>query len=99
MMTNKGGINMMENIKRILFDVVIFAMLILVYTTEFYVYLPQPVQLVALKALLVSMGFLHAHITRKLAFGSVNWENGLNSKAILSIILYVVIIYAYATGG
>lgn len=90
---------MVENIKRTIFDVLVFALLILFYMTEFYVHLPQPIQLVALKALLVSMGFLHAHVTRKLAFGTINWESGLNSKSILAIILYVVIIYAYAIGG
>lgn len=90
---------MLNNLRRIMFDVVIFSVLLLVYSTEFYVHLSQPIQLVALKALLVSMGFLHAHITRKIAFGNINWDEKLSPKAILAIILYFIFIYAYATGG
>lgn len=87
------------NARRILFDIVLFVSLIIAYATEFYTHFTQPLQLVFLKALLVSMGFLHAHITRKLAFGNINWEEKFTPKAILAILLYAVIIYAYATGG
>lgn len=90
---------MRDNIRRTLFDFAIFVSLIVVYATEFYSNLSQPLQLVFLKALLVSMGFLHAHITRKLAFGNIEWGERFTPKSILAILLYAVIIYAYATGG
>lgn len=86
--------------KRIVLDLTIALFLLLLYLTRFYEYLPAPVQLISVKVLLVSMGFIHAHITRKLAFPKVQWEEErLNAKTLLVITLYAVFIYAYAQGG
>ncbi len=52
------------------------------------------------KGLYVTCGFLHAHITRKLAFNYIKfseerrWDNNA-----LVIVLYAVIIYSWAHGG
>ncbi len=85
--------------KRIIFDLLIAALLVFVYTTGFYEELSSPLQLVSLKILLVSMGFIHAHITRKLVFKKVNWNGDWTPQKIIVIGLYIVIIYAYAQGG
>ena len=87
-------------LKRIAFDLVIVFSILLLYLSRFYEYLPSPVQLVSIKVLLVSLGFMHAHITRKIAFPSVDWNyEGINAKTILVIALYITFIYAYASGG
>lgn len=87
-------------LKRVTFDLVIAVILLLIYALRLYEMLPAPLQLLSVKVLLVSLGFLHAHITRKLAFPSVDWEQeGLNAKTLLIIALYTVIIYCYAMGG
>ncbi len=89
-----------KELKRLSMDLVVIILLLLLYITRFYEHLPAPVQLISVKALLVSMGFMHAHITRKLAFPQVDWaEEGLNAKVLLVIVLYAVFIYAYAQGG
>ena len=68
--------------------------------------IPQTLQLVFYKMLLVSTGFLHAHIMRKLAFPSVSWisDDGVDPKVVaplkyLTIGIYVIVIWAYARGG
>lgn len=89
-----------RELKRVFVDVCIALALLLLYLTRFYEYLPAPAQLIFIKALLVSMGFIHAHITRKLAFPHVKWEEErLNAKTVLIIAIYVVFIYAYSQGG
>lgn len=86
--------------KRIALDLLIALSIMLIYLSRFYEALPPPVQLATIKALLVSMGFMHAHITRKLAFPAVAWQTeGINAKTLLVITLYVAFIYTYATGG
>lgn len=87
-------------VKRLYFDFAVSFSLLFLYLTKFYEYLPAPVQLVSIKVLLISIGFMHAHITRKLAFPSVDWNReGINAKTILVIALYIVFVYAYAIGG
>ncbi len=86
--------------KRVSVDTVILIVILLTYITQAYEYLPNPLQLVSLKVLLVSAGFLHAHITRKLAFPQVNWEQeNINAKTLLIISIYIIFIYAYSQGG
>jgi len=89
-----------RELKRVFVDICIVLILLALYLTRFYEYLPAPAQLIFIKALLVSMGFMHAHITRKIAFSRVKWEEeGLNAKTVLVIAIYVVFIYAYSQGG
>jgi len=85
---------------RLLPDLVIALVLLILYLTRFYEYFPAPVQLVSLKALLVSMAFIHATITRKIFFPSVDWNTeGLNAKTVIIIVIYAMYIYAYSRGG
>lgn len=87
-------------VKRIFLDLVIAVCLMVLYGFKLYEYLPAPLQLIGVKALLVSLAFIHAHITRKLAFPTIDWDKeGINGKVILAIALYVAFIYAYSQGG
>lgn len=87
-------------LKRILYDLLLASILLFIYGFKIYELLPGPLQLISVKVLLVSLGFIHAHITRKLAFPTVNWElEDINAKTLLVIALYVVFIYAYANAG
>lgn len=92
-------------ISRVWFDFIIFGGIVAALGLREYENFPPPLQLLALKALLVSSGFMHAHIMRKLAFPSVSWTVRKNSQEDntmlhwLIIGLYIVIIYAYAKGG
>ena len=63
-----------KEFKRLAVDLVVIAVLFIVYATKFYEHLHPPLQLVSLKALLVSMGFVHCHIVRKIAFKGVEWD-------------------------
>lgn len=89
------------SIKRVLPDSVILAVLVAVLLTGFYQFLPAPMQVLISKVLLVSAGFVHAHITRKIAFPKVDWNDPDDDvmKKLLIIALYVIFIYAYAQGG
>lgn len=90
----------MTYIKRIILDLVLFTVVIGLFMTEAYSYLPAPIQLVALKALLVSAGILHAHIVRKLIFPKVDWNHKeLKGATLVSIVFYTIIPLCYAFGG
>ncbi|MEM0333206.1 MAG: hypothetical protein QXX30_01945 [Candidatus Aenigmatarchaeota archaeon] len=92
--------NLLGQLKRIAYDLLLALVLLFIYSFKLYEHLPVPLQLISVKILLVSLGFLHAHITRKLAFPSVDWElEEVNAKNLLVIALYVVFIYAYANAG
>jgi len=87
-------------VRRLLPDLILALVLLILYLTKFYEYLPAPVQLVSLKTLLVSMAFVHATITRKVFFPSVDWNSeGLNAKTVAIIVIYAMFIYAYSSGG
>lgn len=98
-------LNAFFQVRRVLPDFMIFILIIVALMFGLYKYLPAPVQAVMMKALLVSCGFLHAHITRKIAFPAIVWDRAdqagedMSTLRLLIIVLYVVIIYAYASGG
>lgn len=86
--------------KRISLDLVLFAAVLILFALHSYVVLPAALQLLALKAMLVSGGVLHAHIARKLIFPKIDWTSGkITSTVLVAIAFYVIIIYAYAIGG
>jgi len=85
--------------RRLALDFIIAFALMGFYLSGVYARFPGPVQLISLKVVLVSMAFIHAHLVGKIAFGFVDWTEGLGAKAALRIALYVVFIYAYSTGG
>lgn len=91
---------LVEQFKKIGFDIVIFAILITIFFLKGYDALPIALQLVALKALLVSTGIVHAHIARKLLFPKIDWEeNKLRGKTYVAIAFYIIIPWCYAISG
>ncbi|MEM4385371.1 MAG: hypothetical protein QXD03_02350 [Candidatus Anstonellales archaeon] len=91
---------MFNQIKRVIWDFIVLMIMILMIYFRVYEYLPPVFGDMMVKAIYVSMGFLHAHITRKLAFPKVDWdESKITPVKILIISLYVIIIFAYARGG
>lgn len=81
-------------------DIILLAGIFALFALHSYEYLPAPLQLVALKAMLVSAGVLHAHIVRKLIFPKINWEADISkAKTYVAIIFYTVIPISYAFGG
>jgi hypothetical protein len=86
--------------KRISLDIFLFLATLALFALHQYVSLPSPLQLLSLKAMLVSAAILHAHIARKLLFEKVDWSlTKLTGGAYVAIAFYIVIIYAYAIGG
>ena len=60
----------------------------------------QGLELFLYKALLVSAGFVHAHVVRKIAFPSVDWKSTeAPYLKVLVIAMYVIFIFAYSRGG
>jgi hypothetical protein len=67
---------------------------------HFFVVENQALDLLMYKVLLVSAGFIHAHIVRKLAFPYVDFKTSKNKMHQAMIVgLYLTIIWAYARGG
>jgi hypothetical protein len=89
----------MENFKRTWLDVVLGILIAMFYLSGVYESFAPPLQLITLKIVLVSMGFLHAHAIGKLAFPKVDWNGEFASSHLLRIVLYASVIYAYSQGG
>lgn len=88
--------------KRISFDFILWlAFFSLFLFTNQWESLSYPVQSILFKACLVSMGFIHAHVMRKIAFPKIDWigKKGSSWTRVLAIALYVTVILAYARGG
>ena len=88
-----------ENLKRISTELFLFGVLILLFFTGLALNLPPTAQWVLSKVICVNMGFLHAHIMRKLAFPKIDWQGGLNAGVLLVVSLYCIFVLAYAIGG
>lgn len=93
----------MRNLKRVFVEVLLMCLMLLVFIEEMYMLLPNPIQLVALKVLLISIGVLHAHIIGKLFIDlKVDWEKSIAIQTggfYARIGLYIVIPICYALGG
>lgn len=91
---------MIKALKRVSYDLIVLGSIITLFMFRIHELFPAPIQTIMMKGTLISCGFLHAHITRKLCFGSVDWESCEQSdKKLLVIVLYVIFIYAWAQGG
>lgn len=104
-----------EQVKRLSFDLLLFVVLVTIGlfmfeakvdpstgTTVFVSRwgVPPLIDLIMLKALLITCGVIHAHITRKLLFPKVDWSNGtMTPDKIAALLFYAVIIFGYARGG
>lgn len=90
----------MSQIKRIIWDLAVLFFMMIMILFKVYEYFPPVFGDIMVKAIYVSIGFIHAHITRKLAFPKVDWNDSVFTPTkILVISLYVIIIFAYARGG
>lgn len=93
--------DLIKQIAKVSHELLISGCLLGMLLTGAYVALAPTLQTIMLKATLVSLGFLHAHITNKIAFPAINWSNADADKTdkIRAIVMYFVFIYAYAVGG
>jgi len=93
----------MRNLKRVIIEIILMCLVLLVFIEELYILLPNPIQLVALKVLLISIGVLHAHIIGKLFIDTkVDWSVGIITQTggfYARICLYIIIPICYALGG
>ena len=89
----------MKEVKRLLLDIVAAVMITALFMTEAYEFLPNPMQLVALKMLIVSMAIIHAHIVGKVLFGKVDWGGEFRVHHIVRMALYVTFPICYSIGG
>lgn len=86
--------------KRISIDIILLLATLSLFALHDYGNLPSPLQLLVFKAMLISAGILHSHIARKLLFPKLDWSvTKLTGGHYVTIAFYVIIIYAYATGG
>lgn len=88
--------NITSNIKRIGLDMVIAIILAIMFLTNFHEKLPTSMQLVTYKMMLISLGLVHAHISRKLIFGKINWQESINVKQIIAGLMYIVFAWLYS---
>lgn len=93
----------MNDIKRIGFEFLLMVLLMFLFIEDIYTLLPNPVQLIGLKVLIVSIAVLHAHIIGKLFIpNKVNWTLKLNEQSggfYARLSLYIIIPICYAIGG
>lgn len=89
--------------KRLTVETIIASSLIAVFVLGLYVTLPNPLQLLLLKAAYISVGILHAHIMGKLIIPEkVNWGYKVlnqNGAFIVRSLLYITIPICYAIGS
>lgn len=90
-----------SNFKRIVFPLVISILTIIsILWLSKVEDTPRGLELVLFKAVLVNLGFVNAHVVRKLLFPYIDfgrekeWSNNL-----LIIVIYAVCIYCFAIGG
>lgn len=86
---------------RVAHELLLSFVLIGTYLSGSYLQLSPTLQTIMLKTTLVSLGFLHATITNKVAFPAIDWSNADEDKTdkLRAIVLYAVFVYAYAMGG
>ncbi len=89
----------MKNVKRVALEILISILILVVFFSGVYALIPAPIQLLAVKVVLVSVGVLHAHAAGKLLFPSVDWKGELLPAHFVRIVLYAIIPLCYAFGG
>lgn len=85
-----------NNIRRIGLDMIITIILTILFLTNFHEKLPTSMQLVAYKMMLISLGLVHAHISRKLIFGKIDWQEKFNVKQLIAGLMYIVFAWLYS---
>lgn len=88
---------------RVTHELIGAGILIFLYLSGIYVQFSPTIQTIMLKATLVSLGFIHAHVTGKICFPKVCWKGTCDEDdgliKFLRIALYVVFIYGWSHGG
>lgn len=81
-------------------DIILLVLGVAVLQTRIHEKLSPPLGYLLYKAILVSLGFIHARITRIVVYGRVNWNvDEIKPKHILAIVIYAVFIIAYSLGA
>jgi hypothetical protein len=93
--------NVLAPFKRIAFDLLLFAVIIGFFLARGYWFTIEngALDLLLYKMMLVSGGFVHAHILRKLAFSYIDFRDNNKMHQAMIIGLYLTIIWSYARGG
>lgn len=86
-------------VKRITPEMLITIGLLLVFFSGGYLLFPPAVQMLALKAVQVSLGLLHAHAFGKLFFPAVDWSGEWTPAHTIRVVSYAIVPYCYALGG
>ncbi len=90
----------MAQIKRVKWELLITLLVVAMFMSGVYEMVPPAIQLLTLKAVQVSLGFVHAHLIGKVAFPTVAWEDQTWTPAhVIRVALYVVVPYSYSVGG
>lgn len=84
---------------RVLFELLIIAIGMWFFIDGIYKFAPAPLQLVAIKMIMVSGALAHAHISGKAMFPKVNWSYPHTPAHSVRMVLYAIIPIAYAFGG
>lgn len=94
---------MFEQLKRLSLESLISIGIVTALVMGFYNYLPNPLQLVLFKILLISFGVLHAHFMGKLIIHTkIDWSQKLEEQKgafYARIGFYIIIPICYALGG
>lgn len=93
----------MQNLKRIFIELILTIIMLFVFIEDIYTLLPNPIQLVFLKILLISMGVIHAHLIGKLFINTkIDWSLPIINQSggfYARVSLYIIIPICYALGG
>ncbi|MDD3770461.1 MAG: hypothetical protein PHV10_07640 [Sulfuricurvum sp.] len=85
---------------RVAFDLFLIALGMWFFVEGVYAFAPAPLQLVAVKVVLVSGALLHAHVAGKALFPKVAWESLSWTPAhAVRMVIYAIVPIAYAIGG
>jgi hypothetical protein len=92
--------NFMYNLKRIYFELALFILNGLALF-GFHDLIENPaLQLISFKMLLINAGLLHGHMARKLIFPYIDFGKEQDTvRKVMIVAVYVIIIFAYASGG
>jgi len=93
----------LDNLKRVWVETVVSIVLVAVLFMGLYSFLPNPLQLLVLKATYISVGILHAHLIGKLIIPTkVEWGFKIHNQSgafCVRLALYVIVPLCYAMGA
>lgn len=84
---------------RVLFDLLLIAIVMGIFMAGSYLLLPAPLQLIMVKVILVSGGLAHGHVSGKAMFPKVDWEGTWAPAHVARLVIYATVVTAYSLGG